>query len=133
MGAVASLNSMSERMIKCDQSKIELTSVYFSHSGYADMHIEKMFKKNIEPHCNNKNTSEALRETSTLCLGLGKTLNETALENSQRDNPTKRGIWMQQWLMIQKYVAFSSTFKKHQRNNTPSDPREREAAGLRGN
>ena len=31
--------------IKCDHHKIDLTSVYFPHSGFADMHIEKMCKK----------------------------------------------------------------------------------------
>ena len=48
---------VSERMItttiKCAQRMIVLTRVYFSHSGYADMHIEKMYK-HIEIHCNNK-------------------------------------------------------------------------------
>ena len=36
-----------ERMItttiKCDQRNIELISVYFLHSGYADVHIENFF------------------------------------------------------------------------------------------
>ena len=41
--------------IKWDQRKIELTSVYFTHSGYADMHMEKMYK-NVETHCINKKT-----------------------------------------------------------------------------
>ena len=44
---------ISERMItttsKCHQRRIELTSVYFLHSGYADVHIEKCTK--IESHC----------------------------------------------------------------------------------
>ena len=38
---------------KCDQRKRELTSVYFPHSGHADMHFEKMYK-NIEIHRNNE-------------------------------------------------------------------------------
>ena len=39
--------------IKRDHHKIDLTSVYFPHSGNADMHIEKMYR-NIESHCNKK-------------------------------------------------------------------------------
>ena len=39
---------VSERLItaaiKCHQRRIELTSVYFSHSGYADVHMEKMYR-----------------------------------------------------------------------------------------
>ena len=62
-------NYVSERMItstiKCDHRKIELTSVYFHHSGNAD--------------CNNK---KHIQQTSTLSLGLRWTLTEIALENT---------------------------------------------------
>ena len=48
---------ISERMItttfRCDQRKIELTSVHTPHWGYVDMHIEKLYK-NIETHNSNK-------------------------------------------------------------------------------
>ena len=50
---------VSERMvtttIKYDQRKIELTSVYCPDSGYADRHIEKMYK-HIETNSNKRNT-----------------------------------------------------------------------------
>ena len=64
---------VSDRMITtaiCDQRKIKLTTVHFSHSGYADTHNEKMYKKHRD-HDNNKNTSESSWETSTLSLDLG--------------------------------------------------------------
>ena len=39
---------VSERMItatiKYQQRRIELASVYFSHAGYTDVHMEKMYK-----------------------------------------------------------------------------------------
>ena len=69
----------------CDQRKLELTSVYFPHSGYAGMHIEKVYK-NIESNCN-KNTSKSSRETSMLNLDL-----ETTLENTHRENPITRDL-----------------------------------------
>ena len=64
---------VSERMItttiKCDQRKVVLTSVYCYHSGYADMHIEKIYR-NIETNRNNKQTPRSSRATSTLSLDL---------------------------------------------------------------
>ena len=64
---------VSERMIsatmKRDQRKIESTSVCFSHSGYVDLNLEKMYK-NIETICNNKNTSLSSRAISTLNAAL---------------------------------------------------------------
>ena len=79
--------------IKCDRRMIELTSVYFPHSGYADMHIEKM-DKNIETHCDNKKNLVSSRATSTLNSDLVKILNCDHVE----ENPTN-GVWMKQWLM----------------------------------
>ena len=73
--------------IKCDQRKIELTSVYFPTRDTRTC-TSRRCTTNIEAHCNNKKTSESSRQTSTLCLDLDLTLNETTLENTQRDNPT---------------------------------------------
>ena len=49
--------------IKCDQRKIELTSVYIPHSGYADVLTEKMYK-NIETHCDKKKTHPNLQRSA---------------------------------------------------------------------
>ena len=95
--------------IKYDQRKIKLTSVYFSHSGYADMHIEKMYE-NIETHCNNIQHIRIIEGDFDAQLGPGI--------HSERDHTTgqsnKRGIWVKQQLMIQNYVALNTTFKKKQ-------------------
>ena len=67
--------------IKWDQRKIELTSVYFTHSGYADMHMEKMHKNIEDPLHQQKNILGSWRATSTLSSDLD--LDETVVDDSE--------------------------------------------------
>ena len=98
---------VSERIItttmKYLQRRIELASVYFSHAGYTEVHIEKMYKC-IENHCNKKHTA-IIADDFNAQLGPG--------DDSESDyvGPNKRGIWMKQGLMIQNYVVPKTTFK----------------------
>ena len=54
-------------------------------------HEHRKMYRNIETHCNNKNTPGSSWATSTLSVDLGKTLNVTTLENTQRVSPTNEG------------------------------------------
>ena len=82
------IESMITTAMKCHQRRIELASVYFSHPGYADVHIQKMHKC-IENHCNKKkNILRPSRALSTLSLDLVMTLNVTTLECMQWGNAT---------------------------------------------
>ena len=62
-----------------NRQHIDLMSVYFPHSKYADHHIEKMYKT-IEKHMlNNKKTFQSLEETSMLSCDLVKERNVKVL------------------------------------------------------
>ena len=113
---------VSERMsittLLCDQRKIELTSVYFPHSGYADMDIEKMYK-NIETHCSIKKHIRIIADDSNALLGRGKDSECDHVGQQATVRFNKRGIWMKQWLVTQDHVALITTFKQTSENNTP--------------
>ena len=95
------------------RQRIKLMSVYFSHSGYADHHIEKM-KKTIEKHTTNCKryipivggdfNAELGPGLGTECFSVGRcTLNEG----------NRRGGWMKHGLMLQEYTATQHDVQKN--------------------
>ena len=92
-----------------NRQRIKLMSVYFTHSGYADHHIEKMYRT-IEKH-----TENCTRYIPTIggdfnaelggkeCKSVGRyTLNEVNI----------RGDWMKHWMMLQVYTALNTMYRK---------------------
>ena len=106
----------------------------FHHSRYADMHIEKMYKTS-RLHWNNKKHIRSIAGDFNAQLGPGIDSERDPVGEHTTGQSNKRGIWMEQWLMIQNYAAFNKTFKKtNKKNNTPPIHEwERETAGQRGN
>ena len=101
-----------------DRQRIKLMSVYFTHSGYADHHIEKMCKT-IENHTANYKryipitggdfNAELGPGHGTECNSVGRyTLNEG----------NKRGDWMKHELMLQDYTALNTMYKKTPQKQT---------------
>ena len=109
---------INERAIKTtilvNRQHIDLMSVYFPHSRYADHHIEKMYKT-IEKHNNEQQKVHSYHwrrlqmqswdlEKRTECKSVGKySLNES----------NKRGDWLKSWLMLNDYSALNTMFKKN--------------------
>ena len=84
---------INERAIKTtilvNRRRIDLMSVYFPHSKYADHHIEKMYKI-IEKHMtNNKSAFLSLVEISTLSWVQEKVRNVKVLANTPSTKATK--------------------------------------------
>ena len=113
---------INERAIKTtilvNRQHIDLMSVYFPHSKYADHHIEKMYKT-IEKHMTNDKkciliiggdfNAELGPGKGTECKSVGKyTLNES----------NKRGDWLKSWLMLNDYSALNTMFKKTPQKQT---------------
>ena len=98
--------------IVVNRQRIKLMSVYFRHSGYADHHIDKMYKT-IEKHTANCKryipivgrdfNAELGHCHGTGCTSVGKyTLNES----------NKRGDWLKSWLMFKDYTALNTMYRK---------------------
>ena len=85
---------INERAIKTtilvNRQHIDLMSVYFPHSKYADHHIEKMYKT-IEKHMTNNKKVHSYHwlETSTLSWDQEKERNEKVLANTPSTKATK--------------------------------------------
>ena len=102
-------------------------SVYFYHSGYADHHIEKMYKT-IEKHTANHKryipiigghfNAESEPGHGTECISVGRyTLNEG----------NKRCDWMKHWLVLQGYTALNTMYRKSpQKQTTFVSPEEKQ-------
>ena len=93
-------------------------SVYFSHSGYADHHIKKMYRT-IERHTENSRryihiiggdfNAELGPGHGNECKSVGRyTLNEG----------NKRGDWMKHWMMLQGYAALNTMYRKTPQKQT---------------
>ena len=87
--------------------RIKLMSVHFSHSGYADHHVEKMYKT-IEKHTTNcKKYIPIVGGDFTAELGLGHGTECASVGRHTLNEGNKRGGWMKYWLMLQGYTAFN--------------------------
>ena len=106
--------------IRCDHHKIDLTSVYFPHSGLrghahredAEKHRVTLQQKHFRVISGDFNAQLGLRIDSE----------EDYVEEHTTGQTNKRGIWIRQWCMIQNYVALITTFKKTTENSAPAYP-----------
>ena len=88
---ITSMERAIKKTILVNRRRIDLMSVYFPHSKYADHHVEKMFKT-IEKHMtNNKKciTYQSLVEISTLSWDQEKDRNVKVLANTHSTRATK--------------------------------------------
>ena len=101
---------VSERAITAtmvvNHQRIKLMSVYFSHSGYADHHVEKNVQKDREAH---RLLEETSMQCGTECTSVGK---------HASNGGNKRGDWMKHWLMLQGFTALSTMYRKTPQKQT---------------
>ena len=122
---VVKTEHVSERMatttIKYQQRRIELASVYFLRTGTLTFTSRK---------CTNASRTTATKKQNTIIagdsnaqLGPGDDSDRDYVGKHAMREPNKRGIWVKQWSMTQKYVALNTTFKKNPKSKLPSDLR----------
>ena len=97
--------------ITVNHHRIKLMSVYFPHSGYADLHIEKMlqtnreaqeFQKEKHTNCGRRLQSRTGPRRRSGACQCWQTLNEG----------NNRGDWMKHWLMLQGHTALNHDVQK---------------------
>ena len=113
---------MNERAIKTtilvNRQHINLMSVYFPHSRYADHHIEKMYKT-IEKHMtNNKKCIPIIGGDFNAELGPGKGTECKSVCKYTLNESNKRGDWLKSWLMLNDYSALNTMFRETPQKQT---------------
>ena len=109
---------INERAIKTtilvNRRRIDLMSVYFPHSKYADHHIEKMYPT-IEKHMtNNKKCIPIIGGDFNAELGPGKGAECKSVGKYTLNESNKRG----DWLMLNDYSALNTMFRKTPQKQT---------------
>ena len=92
---------VSERVIivlKLRHQRIVDDSDHFSHTGYADKHIEKMYKC-LEAQCRKKHTTISAEDFNAQ-FGLGEGTESVNVGKYALGKSNKRGTWLKQWLVI---------------------------------
>ena len=90
-----------------------LMSVYFTHSGYADYHVEKMYRT-IEKHTTNcKNFIPLVGGDFNVELELGSRTECTSVGKHTLNGGNKRVDWMKHWLMLQGFTALNTMYRKN--------------------
>ena len=104
--------------ILVNRQHINLMSVYFPHSKYADHHIEKMYKT-IEKHMtNNKKCIPISGGDFNAELGPGKGTECKSVGKYTLNESNKRGDWLKSWLMLNDNSALNTMFRKTPQKQT---------------
>ena len=93
--------------ITVSSQPVLLFSVYFHHSGYADHHVEKVYKA-IEKHTKSKKTIQIVGGAFNAKLGPGIGVERISVAQHTLKEGNKRGDWMKQWMMLQKLCAVNT-------------------------
>ena len=110
---------VSERIttvLKLNLRKVVLTSVYFAHTGYADNHVEKMYKCIESLTKCRKNNTTIVAGDSNAQLGPGS--ERLSVGQHTQNESSKHGDRSKRWLMMQNYVAMNTMFKKRPETQT---------------
>ena len=104
--------------IMVNHQRIKLMSVYFHHSGFADHHVEKMYRT-IEKHTNSsKKSIQIVGGDFNAELGPGHGTECISAGRHTLNGVNKRGDWLKHWLMIQGYTALNTMYRKTPQKQT---------------
>ena len=104
--------------ILVDRQHIKLMSMYFSHSKYADHHIEKMYKT-IEKHMAHCDKYiPIIGGDFNAELGPGNGTERKSVGRYTLNEGNKRGDWLKNWLLLQDYTALNTMFRKTPQEQT---------------
>ena len=101
--------------ISVNKHPIVLMSVYMPHSGYADHHVEKVYKT-ITKMIEGDKGMQVIGGDFNAELGPGEGLELSAVGHNTLNEGNSMGEWMTQWLLQNKMVALNTMFKSDQRN-----------------
>ena len=104
--------------IMVNHHRIKLMSVYFPHSGYADHHIEKMYRTTEKHMTNNKKCIPIIGLDFNAELGPGKGTECKSVGKYTLNESNKRGDWLKSWLMLNDYSALNTMFRKTPQKQT---------------
>ena len=108
-------------VIIVNSQRIMLMSVYFPHSGYADHHIEKMYRT-IEKHTKSWKNIQIIGRDFNAELGLGTDVEPVSVGPYTLKESNKRGDWLKQWMQNQ--VALGTMYRKMpEKQNTYRTPK----------
>ena len=93
-----------------NRQHIGLMSVYFTHSRYADHHIDQTYKTIEKPWRTAINTYPSLEETSMLSLGPSNGTECKSVGRYTLNEGNKRGDWLKHWLMSQDNTALNTMY-----------------------
>ena len=97
--------------ISVNRQPLVLMSVYLPHSGYADHHVEKVFKtilkKNVKERC-----AKIIGVDINAALGPGEGVELSAVGHCTLNKANCRGEWMTQWLLESSLVALNTRYKE---------------------
>ena len=98
-------------LITVNKQRIMLMSVSFPHTGYADHHVEKAYRS-IEKFAKSTKHIQTVVGDFNAVLGPGIRKERLSVGPNTLKESNKCGDWMKQWLMVQKYVALNTIYKK---------------------
>ena len=90
--------------ITVNQQRVLLTSAFFRHSGYADRRVERAHRA-IEKHTKSKKSNQIVGGDFNSELEFGIGVEWVIVGPHTLKEKNKRGAWMKQWLVPQKFVA----------------------------
>ena len=97
--------------ISVNKHPIVLLSVYMPHSGYADHHVEKVYRT-ITKIIEGEKGMKIIGGDFNAELGPGEGLELSAVGHYTLNKGNCRGEWMTQWLLQNKLVALNTMYKK---------------------
>ena len=106
--------------IVVNHQRIKLMSICIPHPGYADHHIEKMYKT-IEKHtasCKRYIPIVGGDFNAELGPGHGTECKSVGKHTHTLNGGNKRGDWMKHWLMSQGFTALNTMYRKNPGKHT---------------
>ena len=97
--------------VSINKQPIVLMSVYMPHSGYADHHVEKVYKT-ITKIIEKEKSMKIIGGDFNAELGPGEGIELSAVGHYTLNKANCRGEWMTQWLLQNKLVALNTMYKK---------------------
>ena len=97
--------------ISVNKQPLVLMRVYMPHSGYADHHVEKIFRTIIDTIKKEK-CAKIIGGDFNAELGPGEGIELSAIGHYTLNKANCRGDWMTQWLLENRLVALNTRYKK---------------------
>ena len=97
--------------ISVNRQPLVLMSVYLPHSGYADHHVEKVYKTILKTIVKER-CAKIIGVDINAELGPGEGVELSAVGHYTLNKANCRGDWMTQWLLESSLVALNTRYKK---------------------